>query len=59
MQFMDESKRTLLFNALNKELDNFPQKFSQYRILPLLINAFEFGGAGSSVLPPLFQVSHS
>jgi SCY1-like protein 1 len=56
LQFMDESKRTLLFSDLDKELHNFPQKFSQYRILPLLINAFEFGGAGSSILPPLFQI---
>ncbi|XP_062503828.1 N-terminal kinase-like protein isoform X2 [Corticium candelabrum] len=56
LQFMEESKRSSLFTTLNNELDSFPQKFCQHRILPLLINAFEFGGAGTSVLPPLFRL---
>ncbi len=49
-------QRTEFFNELNKSLDSFPERFAKHKILPQLINAFEFGGAGSSVLAPLFKL---
>ena len=53
---MEPMQRTEFFNELNKSLDCFPESFAKHKILPQLINAFEFGGAGSSVLAPLFKL---
>lgn len=53
---MEPSQRNDFFNELNSSLDSFPESFSKHKILPQLINAFEFGGAGSSVLAPLFKL---
>lgn len=38
-------------------MDNFPKQFCIHKVLPQLLNAFEFGSAGSAVLSPLFKVS--
>ena len=54
---MEPSQRSIFFKELDKHLDSFPDNFCKKKILPQLINAFEFGGAGSSVLSPLFKVS--
>ena len=56
MQIMEPAQRNDFFTYLNKHLDSFPKSFSKCKILPQLINAFEFGGAGSSVLAPLFKL---
>ena len=53
---MEPMQRTDFFDELNKTLNSFPERFSKHKILPQLINAFEFGGAGSSVLAPLFKL---
>ncbi len=53
---MEPAQRNDFFTYLNKHLDSFPKNFSKCKILPQLINAFEFGGAGSSVLAPLFKL---
>ena len=53
---MEPSQRNEFFTHLNKSLDAFPEKFAKRKILPQLINAFEFGGAGSAVLAPLFKL---
>jgi SCY1-like protein 1 len=37
-------------------LDDFPGQLCQFKILPQLLNAYEFGNAGSSVLAPLFKL---
>ena len=37
-------------------MDGFPQEFCQFRILPLLLQAFEFSNAGSAILNPLLKV---
>lgn len=55
-QIMEPVQRNEFFTELNKSLDSFPEGFSKHKILPQLINAFEFGGAGSSVLAPLFKL---
>ena len=53
---MEPSQRNEFFTELNSSLDSFPEAFSRCKILPQLINAFEFGGAGSAVLAPLFRL---
>lgn len=37
-------------------LDEFPKTFCKNKILPQLLNAFEYGDAGSHILAPLFKV---
>ena len=53
---MEATQRNEFFNELNKSLDSFPESFAKWKILPQLLNAFEFGGAGSAVLAPLFKL---
>lgn len=44
------------FSQLANQLDGFPAGVGRYKILPQLISAFDFGEAGSAVLPPLLQL---
>ena len=37
-------------------LDNCPTNVCQNKILPQLINAFEYGNAGSAILTPVFKI---
>ena len=53
---MEFSERNELFVELNNSLYLFPDSFCKHKILPQLLNAFEFGGAGSAVLTPLFRM---
>lgn len=57
IQIMEQSQRNRFFTELNKSLDLFPNNFGHHKVLPHLLNAFEFGGAGSSVLAPLLKIS--
>ncbi|XP_054706089.1 N-terminal kinase-like protein [Uloborus diversus] len=52
----DNEEKINFFNKLSSSLDAFPQDVCLYKILPELINAFEYGNAGSSVLSPLFKL---
>ena len=56
---MEQAQRNRFFIELDKSLHLFPDRFSHYKILPQLLNAFEFGGAGSSVLAPLLKIGRS
>ncbi|XP_078001167.1 N-terminal kinase-like protein [Glandiceps talaboti] len=56
IQIKDTTEKTQFFSKLNEELDDFPQEFCRYKILPLLLQAFEFGNAGSAVLTPLVKL---
>jgi len=56
IQIKEQNEKTRFFNGLSNVLDKFPEDICRYKILPQLINAFEFGNAGSSVLTPLFKV---
>lgn len=56
LQIQDQEAKSQFFNNLPSVLELFPPSFSKLKILPLLINAFEFGNAGSTVLTPLFKV---
>jgi SCY1-like protein 1 len=57
LQIKDPKEQKAFFSSLSTSLDSFPEPFCKHRILPQLINAFEFGAAGSAVLGPLFKVS--
>ena len=56
MKIMESSERNELFAELNNSLHMFPDSFCKHKILPQLLNAFEFGGAGSAILAPLFRM---
>lgn len=53
---MEHNQKNRFFVELDKSLQLFPDRFSQYKILPHLLNALEFGGAGSAALAPLLKI---
>ena len=53
----DQNEKAKFFSNLTDALDSFPEQLSKHKVLPQLLNAFEFGNAGSAVLAPLFKVS--
>lgn len=53
---MEADRKNQFFVELNKSLDLFPDSFAHYKVLPHLLNAFEFGGAGPTVLAPLLRI---
>ncbi|KAG0411321.1 hypothetical protein HPB47_011549 [Ixodes persulcatus] len=55
IQIKDSTAKNRFFAGLPAMMDNFPPNVCKYKILPQLINSFEFGDAGSSVLTPLFK----
>lgn len=56
IQIKDSTEKNRFFTGLTSVMDNFPANVCKYKILPQLINAFEFGDAGSAVLTPLFKI---
>ena len=52
-----QAEQKEFFKSLSAQLDAFPQQYCKLKILPLLLNAFEYGSAGSTVLAPLFKVN--
>lgn len=56
IQIKESSEKGVFFNKLPALLENFPDNLSKHKVLPQLINAFDFGNAGASVLAPLFKV---
>lgn len=52
----DPSEKAKIFNGLESELESFPPDICKNKILPDLINAFEYGEAGSSILNPIFKI---
>lgn len=56
LQIKEEADKSRFFTSLTGLLDNCPQNVCQGKILPQLINAFEFGGAGSAILGPVFKI---
>ncbi|KAG1665264.1 N-terminal kinase-like protein [Nymphon striatum] len=57
IQIKETSEKQQFFSNLSNNLDDFPSEICKYKILPQLLNAFDFGNAGSSVLGPLFKLS--
>lgn len=56
IQVKEANEKARFFTNLPSLLDSFPQNLSRHKILPSLVNAFEFGNAGSSILAPMFKV---
>lgn len=58
VQIRTQAEQKEFFKTLNSQLDSFPQQYCKMKILPLLLNAFDYGSAGSTVLAPLFKVKY-
>jgi len=56
LQIKDESDKSRFYSSLTGLLDNCPTNVCQNKILPQLINAFEYGNAGSAILTPVFKI---
>lgn len=58
IQMKEKGEKGRFFSQLASQLDSFPEGVGRYKILPQLLAAFEFGDAGSAVLPPLLQLGN-
>ncbi|XP_071948081.1 N-terminal kinase-like protein isoform X3 [Antedon mediterranea] len=56
IQIKDAIEKNKFLAGLSSSLDDFPEEFCRFKILPLLLQAFEFGNAGSAVLTPLLKL---
>jgi len=56
IQIKEANDKTRFFSSLPSLLDSFPENLSRHKILPQLINAFDFGNAGSAILAPMFKL---
>lgn len=56
IQLKDVEEQKQFFGTLDKTIDDFPKDFCIHKVLPQLLNAYEFSTAGSSVLSPLFKI---
>ncbi|XP_014787846.1 N-terminal kinase-like protein isoform X1 [Octopus bimaculoides] len=56
IQIQDQAAKNKFFSNLTPAIDSFPQQFCKHKILPQLLDAFQYGNAGSAVLAPLFKV---
>ncbi|KAI8971405.1 armadillo-type protein [Pilobolus umbonatus] len=52
----DQSEKEEFFRQLDSTIDSFPSEFSKYKILPELINAFEFGAGGVKALNAIIKI---
>lgn len=50
------NEKAKFFNRLEGELESFPSDICKNKILVDLINAFEYGEAGSTILNPIFKI---
>ncbi|CAF1072156.1 unnamed protein product [Adineta ricciae] len=56
IQLKDPGEKQTFFNSLPDKVDQFPSHINERKLLPLLFTAYEFGSAGSAVLPTLFKL---
>eukprot|EP00090_Calanus_glacialis_P001999 TRINITY_DN11500_c0_g1_i1.p1 TRINITY_DN11500_c0_g1~~TRINITY_DN11500_c0_g1_i1.p1 ORF type:complete len:779 (-),score=257.03 TRINITY_DN11500_c0_g1_i1:196-2532(-) len=56
LQIKEDSDKSRFYSSLAGLLDNCPRNVCQNKILPQLINAFEYGNAGSAILTPVFKI---
>ncbi|XP_064483692.1 N-terminal kinase-like protein [Ornithodoros turicata] len=56
IQIKDMTEKNRFFTGLTSLMENFPANVCRYKILPQLLNAFEFSDAGSTILAPLFKI---
>ncbi|GAB6020512.1 N-terminal kinase-like protein [Chamberlinius hualienensis] len=56
IQIKDTNEKGKFFSQLPQQLDSFPKEVCRHKILPQLIHAFEFCGAGPVILTPMFKL---
>ena len=56
LQIKEDADKSRFYSSLPGLLDNCPANVCQNKILPQLINAFEYGNAGSAILTPVFKI---
>jgi len=56
LQIKEDSDKGRFYSSLTSLLDNCPKNVCEGKILPQLINAFEYGNAGSAILAPVFKI---
>jgi len=56
VQIKDEKEQIKFFEDLTEHLDEFPPAYSKYKILPKLLNVYQYGNVKTSVLAPLFKL---
>ncbi|XP_023343193.1 N-terminal kinase-like protein isoform X2 [Eurytemora carolleeae] len=59
IQFKEDADKNRFFSSLAAQLDSCPDIVARGKILPQLINAFEFSNAGSAILGPVFKIGKS
>ncbi|KAJ3396264.1 hypothetical protein HDU92_003521 [Lobulomyces angularis] len=52
----ESGEKDQFIRKLGTSLDSFPVEYSKYKVLPELINALEFGGAGAKALVPILKI---
>ncbi|KAI9319642.1 armadillo-type protein [Dichotomocladium elegans] len=52
----EQSEKEVFFRKLDAQIDTFPSDFSQYKILPELLKAFEFGSGGAKALNAILKI---
>lgn len=52
----EQMDKNNFFSSLSSVLDSFPKRACTKRILPQLLNAFDYNNIGSAILPPLFKI---
>uniref|UniRef100_A0AC35UFA0 Protein kinase domain-containing protein n=1 Tax=Rhabditophanes sp. KR3021 TaxID=114890 RepID=A0AC35UFA0_9BILA len=55
-QLKEQGEKVAFFSGLKETLDLFPANVAKYKILPKLIQCYEFGDAGVHILTPLFKI---
>uniref|UniRef100_A0A914X2H6 N-terminal kinase-like protein n=1 Tax=Plectus sambesii TaxID=2011161 RepID=A0A914X2H6_9BILA len=55
-QLKEAREKQGFFSSLKDNLDMVPPDVAKYKILPKLIEAYEYGDAGSHILTPLFKL---
>ena len=56
LQIKEDADKSRFYSSLPGLLDNCPANVCQNKVLPQLINAFEYGNAGSAILTPVFKI---
>ncbi|CAF1166461.1 unnamed protein product, partial [Didymodactylos carnosus] len=56
IQLKDNNDKQKFFQQLPENVDEFSSRINENKLLPLLLNAYEFGNSGSVVLPTLFKL---
>jgi len=56
VQIKEEKEQIKFFEDLTAHLDEFPPAYSKYKILPQLLNVYQYGNVKTAVLAPLFKL---